>query len=137
MLTYVEFVSDKFPPYEDEDINPGVFGKRLAEFLSNGLKAKGFKPQELIMEDWGWMIPIENDEFNLWIGCGNYLDYENGFLCFIEPNKETIKKFLFFGAIETKPRITELQKAMDEVLKAEPSIQQMKWFTHEEFNSPK
>lgn len=137
MLTHVEFVSDKFPAYEDEEVNPGVFGQRLAEFLSNGLKSKGFRPQEPVMEDWGWIIPIENEEFNLWVGCGNYPEYKNGFLCFIEPYKEKIKKFLFFGTIETKPRITELQKAMNEVLKAEPAIQQLKWFTHEEFNSPR
>jgi hypothetical protein len=40
MKTHVEFRSDDFPPYEDEDelVNPGVYGKRLAEFLVAGLK---------------------------------------------------------------------------------------------------
>ena len=33
MKTQVEFRSDKFPPYEgeEEQINPGLWGKRLAE----------------------------------------------------------------------------------------------------------
>jgi hypothetical protein len=37
MLTYVEFRSGNFPPYEGEEqeSNPGIFGKRLAEFLQD------------------------------------------------------------------------------------------------------
>ena len=35
MKTQVEFRSAKFPPYEgeEEQINPGLWGKRLAEYL--------------------------------------------------------------------------------------------------------
>lgn len=38
MKTHVEFRSDQFPPYEGEEneTNPGVYGKRLAEFLVGG-----------------------------------------------------------------------------------------------------
>jgi hypothetical protein len=36
MKTLVEFGSDRFPAYdgEDEQINPGIFGKRLTGFIS-------------------------------------------------------------------------------------------------------
>lgn len=36
MKTHVEFHSDQFPLYEGEEdeVNPGVHGKRLAEFLA-------------------------------------------------------------------------------------------------------
>jgi hypothetical protein len=39
----VEFERSDFPPYpdEEEEINPGRFGKRLAEFLSLKLPAAG------------------------------------------------------------------------------------------------
>jgi len=137
MLTHVEFISNSFPPYEDETDAQDSYGKRLAEFLSNGLGEKGIRTEDIYQEDWGRMIKVENEAFGLWIGCGHYPEYENGFLCFIEPHKEQVKKFLFFGTIETKPRIMELQKAMDEVLQAEPSIENVKWFTHDEFNSPR
>ncbi len=40
MLTHMEFRSDRFPPYEGEEqqVNPGLWGKRLAEFPSEGSK---------------------------------------------------------------------------------------------------
>ncbi|MBK8466965.1 MAG: hypothetical protein IPL32_14170 [Chloracidobacterium sp.] len=138
MLTYVEFRSDAFPPYEGEedDINPVRYGKRLAEFLSDGLRKKGFYPHDLIAEDWGWMLPIENEDFPLWIGCGNYDESPNGFLCFIEPHEPTITKFLFFGKTDTSERVGALQRAIDEILSSEISITDKHWSSHEEFNNP-
>ncbi len=68
MLTYVEFRSAEFPAYDgkEEEINPGRFGKQLAEFIALGLKAEGETINELISEDWGWLIPIDNLTFTLW-----------------------------------------------------------------------
>jgi len=40
MKTQVEFRSESFPPYEGEEdeINPGLWGKRLAEYLQQKLR---------------------------------------------------------------------------------------------------
>jgi hypothetical protein len=63
MKTHVEFRSDAFPPYdgEEDEINPGRYGKRLAEFLVRGLKDKGFEALDPVKEDWGCVVPIKND----------------------------------------------------------------------------
>jgi hypothetical protein len=52
MKTYVEFRSDRFPPEqsEDERINPGIYGKRLAGFLVDGLRGENFEPEEPLAE---------------------------------------------------------------------------------------
>lgn len=115
MKTHVEFRSDSFPPYEGEEdeINPGLYGKRLAEFLVGGLRNKGFEPDEPIPEDWGWVVPIKNDSFPLWIGCGRYQEYPDGFLCFIEPLRPTIKRFIVFGKIDTTETVGKLQLALE------------------------
>jgi hypothetical protein len=54
MKTFVEFRSKKFPPYEDEEelINPGLWGKRLAEYLVQKLSKRSIKTEEIIAEDW-------------------------------------------------------------------------------------
>ena len=80
MKTHVEFRSNAFPPYEGEEneINPGRYGKRVAEFLVHGLREKGFELLNPIAEDWGWVVPIKNDGFRLWIGCGNYDEFPDG-----------------------------------------------------------
>ena len=88
MRTHLEFRSAAFPacPGEEEEINPGRWGKRLAEYLISELPKRGFEVARANPEDWGWRIDLRHDAFPLWIGCGNYEEYADGFLCFIEPS---------------------------------------------------
>jgi hypothetical protein len=74
MQTHVEFTSLDFPAYlgEDKEINPRRFGKRLAEFLAQKLPQHGFSVSSIGTEDWGVMVELDNPEFPLWVGCGNY-----------------------------------------------------------------
>ena len=135
MQTHVEFRCDLFPPYEGEEdeINPRRYGKRLAEFLQQGLNARGIAAGPPVAQDWGWMVPVENRGFPLWIACGNYDQYpKDGFLCFIEPHKPTVWRW--FRKIETSARVAELRDAIDAVLSAEPAIRDKRWWTAEEFN---
>ena len=133
MLTHVEFRSDLFPPYEGEEelINPGIYGKRLAEFLRDGLRKEGFEPSEPVAEDWGWVLPISNPQFTLWIGCANYAEYPEGFLCFIEPHKSSIRKLL--KKVNTLERLSALQAALDRVLAEDAGIRSKRWWTYDEF----
>jgi hypothetical protein len=136
MKTHVEFKSDRFPAYEGEEevINPGRWGKRLAEFISKGLKKAGVPVEEVCTEDWGWVIPVRNEHFSLWIGCCNYDEYEDGFLCFIEPSKPFVRRL--FKKIPTVEKVTELARSVDKVLSSEPGIRDIFWWTPEEFNNP-
>ena len=67
MKTQVEFRSGKFPPYdgEQEQINPGLWGKRLAEYLREKLQTDGIKTGDIYSEDWGWALPIQNGRASL------------------------------------------------------------------------
>jgi hypothetical protein len=90
MLTHLKFRSDKFPPVEGEDklVNPGVWGKRLADFLRDGLRGESFETGEPIAEDWGWVLPLKNDPFGVWVGCSNNGEEPDGFWCFLHPRKD-------------------------------------------------
>ena len=133
MLTHVEFRSDRFPAYEGEEdrINPGLWGKRLAEFLRDQLREGGFATEELRAEDWGWVVPVSNDEFPLWIGCGRYQEYPDGYLCFIEPHQPFVPKRL--KKIDTRARVALLQQAMDLILNEAAGIREKRWWTSDEF----
>ena len=133
MLTHVEFRSDRFPPYDGEEanVNPGLWGKRLAEFLQDRLRAEGFETEEPFAEDWGWVVPIANRGFGLWIGCGHYQEYPDGYLCFIEPHNAFIRRF--FWRIDTRETVAALQQSMDKVLTEDAGIRAKRWWTYEEF----
>jgi hypothetical protein len=123
----VEFRSDTFPPYdgEEEEINPGVWGKRLAEYLQEALPQKGIKVTGIGAEDWGWMVELENEEFPLWIGCGHQGGDYDEFLCFIEPSKPFIRKW--FKKIETNIQVNRVSESLRKILESNPDIRDISW----------
>jgi hypothetical protein len=132
MRTHLEFRSTDFGPYESEDeqINPGVYGKRLADFLAEGLPAHGFKVRCVGAEDWGWMVELENETFPLWIGCSNYEEFENGFLCFLEPSKPFVRKW--FKKIDTSSTIEHLASVIESLLLSSSHVSQLRWWSENE-----
>jgi hypothetical protein len=135
--TCVEFRSDRFPAYDGEEnqINPGRWGKRLAEFLRDTLRLEGFETGEPFAEDWGWVVPVANEHFRLSIDCGRYEEYPDGYACFIEPHTPVVRRFL--RKVDTRACVTSLQQAMDKILAEADGIREKRWWTYEEFNMPR
>jgi hypothetical protein len=127
MKTQVEFRSKKFPPYEGEEkqINPGLWGKRLAEYLVQKLSEQGIQTDPIIAEDWGWYIPIPNEEFRLAICCGHQNGDDDEFLCFTDPSTPKVKKF--FKKIDATPQLTRITTALQHILSSDPEITNVVW----------
>jgi len=128
MKTQVEFRSSKFPPYEgeEEQINPGLWGKRLAEYWVARLAEHGIQTDGMIAEDWGWYISIPNEGFRLALCCGHQDGDADEFLCFTEPARPIVKKF-FSKNIDATAQLTRLTEAMQRILSADPEIREVVW----------
>ena len=127
MKTQVEFRSKKFPAYEGEEdqINPGLWGKRLAEYLVSKLGEKGIKTKEIGAEDWGWYVPIQNEGFPLAICCGHQNGDDDEFLCFTDPDTPIVKKL--FKKIDATTQLTRLTEAMQQILASDAEIRDVVW----------
>jgi hypothetical protein len=125
--TQVEFRSTKFPPYEgeEEQINPGLWGKRLAEYLVQKLSERGIKTEEIIAEDWGYYIPVQSEGFRLAICCGHQNGDDDEFLCFTDPGTPIVKKF--FKKIDATAQLSRLTEAMQQILASDPEIREVEW----------
>jgi hypothetical protein len=132
MRTNLEFQSSAFPalPDEDRQVNPGRYGKALADFLASALPRYGLEITSVSAEDWGWRINLRNDAFPLWLGCGNYDEFENGFLCFIEPSAPFIRHWL--KRIETSSTVERLATAVESVLRDSGKVANLRWWTEAE-----
>jgi hypothetical protein len=135
--TYVEFRSSAFPSYaeEEEQIAAGRFGKRLAEFMTAGLERLGVECEEPVAEDWGWLVPLRGDVFKCWIGCGNYYQFPDGFLCFIKTATPSASKF--FKQADTLQRIGKLQQAINTLLAQNPEVRDIKWWSEDDVDHPR
>ena len=134
MRTHVQFTSDAFPPYpgEDEEINPGIWGKRLAEFIVSKLPDHRIATDEFYTEDWGWEIPVKNEVFPMFIGCSNQIsDGGNGFLCFIDPSKPEIRRGLF-KKVSTVFDVERVADALDKIFRSHPGIRDLRWWKEDE-----
>src|SRR5690242_13410594 len=116
MKTQVEFRSHKFPPYEGEEekINPGLWGKRLAEYLVQRLAEHGIKAGEMIAEDWGWFVPLEIDGARLALCCGHQDGDDDEFLVFTDPSAPIVRRL--FKTIDITAQLGKLIEAMQHIL---------------------
>lgn len=68
----LSFESNAFPVIEgeDEETNPGIFGRSLAEWLSSQLERRGVATSAVIPEDFGWCVPIAGPG-KLYVACSS------------------------------------------------------------------
>lgn len=126
---------------EDEETNPGCYGKSLAMWLSAEFSELGYNT-EVIPEDWGWCVMCVYDEYLLWLGCGamqsveSLENYEEGHhtqrgevIWHVFPQIEVpffnfrsqVKKW--FGKLDLDTPLENLKNELGEILESEHSIQ--------------
>ncbi len=118
-------------PGEDDEINPGIYGKQLAEWLRARLEVRGYKVEPIINEDWGRCLMCSRKPFLLWVGCANVTDLDVSpevvppkeqvtWHCFATAEVPFWRKLL--GKIETEPAIAKLHADLGAILAAETTI---------------
>ena len=58
-------------PGEDDDINPGMYGRQLAGWLKQKLEKQGYQVEDILNEDWGRCLMCQGKPFSLWVGVGS------------------------------------------------------------------
>lgn len=125
--TTVTFRSDKFPAYdgEEEQINPGLWGQRLAEYLVEKLVGTDVETEEPIAEDWGWYVPIKNERFRLAICCGHQNGDDDEFLCFTDPATPVVRKLS--KKIDATEELRRVISELERILSSDPDIRDVEW----------
>ena len=67
------FHSSRFvvQPGEDEETNPGIFGRALAHWLGQQFVAPTFSEDDVIAEDFGWCVLIPDKGMNVYLACSS------------------------------------------------------------------
>jgi hypothetical protein len=128
------FKSSKFEiePGEDEQINPGIYGRQLAAWLKSRLEDLGYAVEDIINEDWGWCLMCSRDPFPLWVGCASMTDPSIPADA-PPPTKESITWHCFataevlfwkklFKKIDSHSAVAKLHADLGTILGSEPAI---------------
>ena len=122
------FTSNLFPKYPDENkelINENRWGKRLAEWIQKKLPDKGIQTEDILAEDWGWVVNINLEDFIAFIGCGVSDESEDKFIIFIEVNQPFFKKL--FRKKDPTPSLEKIKESLSRVLSEEDGIKNIRW----------
>jgi len=97
---------------EDDETNPGCYGKSLSDWLSSKLSNKGYST-EIIPEDWGWCVMCSREDMWLWVGCGTMIleEYDDK-----NPPLGSEVRWTAFPVVETplfKPKIMKWLGKLD------------------------
>jgi hypothetical protein len=107
-------------------VNPGMWGRRLAEFLREKLGEAGYRTDEPIAEDFGWFIGVHNETFPMSIACAACGDTDEDFQVHIHPSTPTIRRGLF-KKVETTEGVERLSSTIHRILSSEPGIRDLEW----------
>ena len=124
------FTSNLFSvePGEDEEINPGRYGRQLALWLREQLEKRGYNVEPVIAEDWGRCLMLSRKPFLLWVACGNVdesmeEDSSNNRIiwhCFPSAEVPLLKRL--FTRPDTAAALSKLDADLHAILIAEPAI---------------
>jgi hypothetical protein len=119
-------------PGEDEEINPGIYGRQLAHWMRQKLEAGGYTVESIINEDWGRCVMCQRSPFGMWVGVGSVEDEErvDGTI----PTKEAVvwhcfavtegglRMRMFGKKNEIESSRVKLDATLQSILRAEPGI---------------
>ncbi len=128
MNRQIKFTSSKFPPVpgEDEETNPGRFGKALAAWIREKLIAQGYAiSEEPIPEDWGWMVMVQRKPSTLWVGCGNEDGSLKKWYIFVRAESGILQKL--FKRADLLSAVTVLEQQLEKIITAEPECMDFIW----------
>ena len=117
-------------PGEDDDVNPGIYGRQLALWLRTRLEERGQPVLDVFPEDFGWCVRCQAKPFLLWVGCGSVSDKESMDIvptadqvtwhCFAVAEASLLGRI--FRNDDLAPAFSRLSGLLRDILDSEPTI---------------
>jgi hypothetical protein len=117
------FQSARFEPVpqEDELTSPGIYGRQLAEWVAAELPSQGYQAAGPVMaEDFGWCVPVVDEECSLYVACANSHD---GWQTFVFAESSLMARL--FGQDSRPAAVASLFAAVRSILEQAPGIHQL------------
>lgn len=112
-------------PGEDEQTNSGRFGKALAEWLGDRLTERGVSIEEVIPEDFGWVVMVSRKPFRLWLGCGNTDGSTTEWSVFPVAEPSLMQRLL--RRVDSTSEIEKLKAHLAELVPIIPRVSNVVW----------
>jgi hypothetical protein len=117
------FESKAFAPVdgEDEETNPGIYGKALVDWLATQLPHLGYPVERLVAEDFGRLIQVASPDCRLYVAVSSTDDTATEWrvFCFTEGG---LLRRLFGKATASADARDKLLDALQRIIQSNPSV---------------
>ena len=110
---------------EDEETNPRMYGRNLSNWIREKFIGLGYEVEEVIPEDFGWLVLCQRSPYLLGVSCVSYVDYEQMNEEDPAPKADEVTwccmvfvEVPFFKRLFGKPDTTQGTEKLDRELKA-------------------
>ncbi len=123
----VTFQSDYFSPVpgENEETNPGRYGKESALWLAEELRKISVSVEGVRAEDFGWIILVSHQHFLLWLGCGNVGGSTDEWHVYPVAESSLIQRV--FQRLDTKTDTDTLWQHVRKLIPQIPAVKNIVW----------
>ncbi len=127
MTPQVTFATDFFQPEpgEEELTNPGCYGRSLAHWLRDQLVHRGVSVEEVLPEDFGWVVMVSRQPFLLWLGCGNTDGSTSEWIIFAAADLSLRQRL--FGGPDPSAAVEQLWRHVQAVVPGIPGVRKVVW----------
>ena len=108
-------------PGEDAETNPGVFGRSLATYVAEQMRARGESVEGLIAEDFGWCVMLRRKPFMLWIACSNRDGRTDEWIAFAVAEGGLINKLL--GKVNPSHEVRRISEMLGDIMQSAPGVE--------------
>jgi hypothetical protein len=123
---HVVFTSAHFTvqPGEDEETNPGIYGKALAEWMAAQLKIRGVAVEGVAAEDFGRCVMIKRTPVMLWVACASLDDEPTRWQMFIAVERGVMARL---RRVDPGPDLDELRRHYRALVNEIPGVTDIEW----------
>lgn len=108
-------------PAEDEETNPGVFGRALSSYLVDRLREQGEIVDGVIAEDFGWCVMLRRKPTRLWIACANRSGRTDEWIAFAVAERGFLQTLL--GKPVAAAEVTRISELLGQIMRGAPGVQ--------------
>ena len=118
---------------EDEETNPRLYGRNLSDWIREKFIGLGYEVEEVIPEDFGWLVLCQRNPYLLGVSCVSHVDYEQmneddpapkadevTWCCMVFVEVPFFKRL--FGKPDTSQGTEKLDRELKAMLESEPGI---------------
>jgi hypothetical protein len=118
--------SSAFPPApgEDDETNPGIYGRALTEWLAEQLRSAGYEVKRLVAEDFGRLIEVAHPGCKLYAAVSSTDDSATEWRVFAFAEFGLLAKLK--GSPGGAEAVTKLLTALRSILAQHPEIRSLR-----------